>query len=155
MPARCATASASAIWIAMGRNSSGRHRALLEARRQRVALEQFHYKVVRCILLADVVEDADVRMIESRHGARFALEALADLGLLREVRRDYLDRDQAVEDAYRARGRLRPFHRRRARPGFRTDRDGFRSTGAWCGFCNIGFASHKLNRKANCCHAEH
>ena len=37
------------------------------------------------VLLADVVERADVRMVELGDGARFALEALAELRIGREA----------------------------------------------------------------------
>ena len=47
--------------------------------------------------MADVVERADVRMIERRDRARLALEALAQLRVGRERRRQDLDRDRAVE----------------------------------------------------------
>ena len=45
-------------------------------RRQRAAVEELHDQVVR----PDVVELADVRVIERRNGARFALEAVAEFG---------------------------------------------------------------------------
>ena len=47
--------------------------------------------------LADVVERADVRMIERRDRARFALEAVAELRIGRELRRQNFDRDRAIE----------------------------------------------------------
>ena len=46
---------------------------------------------------ADVVERADVRMVERRDRPRLALEALADCGFGGELRRQHLDRDVAIE----------------------------------------------------------
>ena len=48
-------------------------------------------------MFADVVERADVRMIELRDGAGFAIEALAELRVGREQRRENLDRDRTIE----------------------------------------------------------
>ena len=45
----------------------------------------------------DVVQRADVRMVERRDGARFALEALAELGIGGECVGQDLDRDDAIE----------------------------------------------------------
>ena len=82
MPLRCAASSASRICPAYST-------ALLERQRplQRRALDELHHQVIR----PDVVELADVRMIQRRHGARFALEAFGEL-LLGD-----LDGDDAVE----------------------------------------------------------
>ena len=47
---------------------------------QRLALQVLHDQVGGRVLVADVVERADVGMRELRDGARLALEALADSG---------------------------------------------------------------------------
>ena len=49
------------------------------------------------MVLADVVERADVGMIELRNHARLAVEALAKLSICGELGRERLDRDDAVE----------------------------------------------------------
>ena len=54
-----------------------RQRALLQPVRQRFAFQVLHHQVVDSVLLADVVQRADVGMIQAGDGARFALEALA------------------------------------------------------------------------------
>jgi hypothetical protein len=64
-----------------------RERAALEPGRQRVALHQFHDQVVG----PDVVEGADVRMVQGGYRARLALEPLAELLLCG------LDRDGAAQ----------------------------------------------------------
>jgi len=38
-----------------------------------------HHHVVDAILFADVVEDADMRMVKARDGPGFGLEALAEV----------------------------------------------------------------------------
>ena len=51
----------------------------------------------RAVLTADVVERADVRVVERGDRAGFALEPLAELRVAGEVRRQDLDRDGAIE----------------------------------------------------------
>jgi hypothetical protein len=68
-----------------------------ELLRERLALDQLHHQIVGLTLAADVVERADVRVVEARDRARLALEAGADLGVVDEVRRKHLDRDFAAE----------------------------------------------------------
>ena len=45
----------------------------------------------------DVVQRADVRMIQRRDGTRFTVEAVAQLRIGRELRRQNFDRDGAIE----------------------------------------------------------
>jgi hypothetical protein len=81
IPAACAAARPSAI-------CSARSSSLREVwRRQRRALREFHHQVIR----TNVIERADVGMIQHRHGVRLAFEPLAKL------LRGYLDGDLAVE----------------------------------------------------------
>ena len=68
-----------------------------EARGQRLAFEELEHEEVGAGLGSDVVERADVRMIERRHGVRLAVEAGAQLGVGGELRRQHLDRDRAIE----------------------------------------------------------
>lgn len=44
---------------------------------QRLALQVLHDEEVHALVLADVVESADMQMVQTRDGARLALEALA------------------------------------------------------------------------------
>ncbi len=53
-----------------------RERPFLEARSQRLALEMRHDEVVSALDAADVVDAADVGMVERSDGASLALEAL-------------------------------------------------------------------------------
>ena len=64
---------------------------------ERLAVEVLHDEELEAVLLPDVVERADVRMVEPRDGAGLALEALAPIGLRRRVRRQDLDRDRAAD----------------------------------------------------------
>ena len=75
----------------------GRKRALRQAVGQGLALEILHDEVVDTCFAPDVVERADVRMRELRDGARLAIEALPELGVLGELRRQHLDGDDAVQ----------------------------------------------------------
>ena len=74
-----------------------RERAACDARRQRLALQVLHHHVAGAILVADVVEHADVRVVQRSHGAGFALEALPEILALGDVFGQDLDGDGAVE----------------------------------------------------------
>ena len=58
-----------------------------QARRHRLALDLLEHQEVDAVLSPDVVQRADVRMIERGDGARFTLEACPRLGRAGEVRR--------------------------------------------------------------------
>ena len=47
--------------------------------------------------MADVMESADVRMIQAGNGASFALEPLSQFRTISKMRRQNLDGDNAVE----------------------------------------------------------
>ena len=72
------------------------HRALLQALRQRRALEQLHGDEQVALVFADFVDLADVRMVDAGRRARLAPEALARRLVLRQ-RRHRLQRDRAME----------------------------------------------------------
>ena len=56
-----------------------RQRPLGQAVGQRLAFQILHDQVVGAVLVSDVVERADVGMIQRRDGPRFAVEALLGL----------------------------------------------------------------------------
>ena len=56
-------------------------RALLQTISQRLALDVLQDQVVHAVLVADVVERADVRVVQVGNGAGFALEPLARVGV--------------------------------------------------------------------------
>jgi len=60
-----------------------RKASLGETGSQRLALQVFHNDVVDPVLLAEVIELADVGVAELRDGARLALETLTGLRLFR------------------------------------------------------------------------
>ena len=64
---------------------------------ERLAVEQLHHEERRAVVLADVVQRADVRMGQLRDRARFAIEALAELRIGGERGGQHLDGDRAVE----------------------------------------------------------
>jgi hypothetical protein len=66
-------------------------------RGQRFALHVLHHQEVGVAGAADVVQRADVRVIERGDRACLALEALAQLGRGREMGRKHLDRHVAPE----------------------------------------------------------
>ena len=91
MPSRCARASACARAVACfsaSSRGSGPHASL---RRERFSFEILHDEELEAVLLADVVERADVGMVQPRDGSGLALEALSSLGLFGGFRRQDLD----------------------------------------------------------------
>jgi len=113
MPRACAASSASAIWAARSRSVSIGS-ACPSMRCFRVwPFEQLHHDevlpvVIRC--LPDVVNGADMRMVERGCGSRFALKTLHRLRVGGEVRREELQGHlsseprvfRAVDDAHAA-----------------------------------------------------
>src|SRR5581483_4487530 len=74
-----------------------RQRALCETIGERLSLQQLHDEIADAVVVADVVQCADVGMRELRDRLRLALEADLQLGILREFVRKNLDRDRAIE----------------------------------------------------------
>jgi len=57
------------------------HRALLQSFGQRHALEVLRDQVIDALVLADVVQGADVRVVQTGDGLRFTLEPLLEVGV--------------------------------------------------------------------------
>ena len=74
-----------------------RHRPARDPRRQRLALDQLEHEVIGVVLATDVVQRADVRVVEARDRFRLALEAGAECGIGGEGLGQHLDRDLAAE----------------------------------------------------------
>ncbi len=64
---------------------------------QRATGQAFHDDERHAVVFADVVDRDDVGVVDSGRGARLALEALAQVGLLGEIGAQDLDRDLARE----------------------------------------------------------
>jgi len=74
-----------------------RQGATLDPAGQRLAIEVLHDEIRRAVLFADVVQRADVRVLELRDRARFAIEPFSELGISGERRWQDLDGDDAIE----------------------------------------------------------
>ena len=74
-----------------------RERPARQPRGQRFALEELHDQEGDAVLFAEVVQDADVRVVQRPDDAGFAIEALAQLRVGRELRGQDLDRDLTIE----------------------------------------------------------
>jgi hypothetical protein len=74
-----------------------RERSSRETNRQRLALDVLHHQEIDPLVMSDVVQRADVRVVQRRHGARLAFEALACVDIARDVGGQHLDRDGAIE----------------------------------------------------------
>ena len=83
--------------LAVAQHLVQRDRAARDPRLQRLALQQLHHHELLAGVLADVVQRADVRMIERRDGARLAEEALHRLRLATRFLGQELDRDLAAQ----------------------------------------------------------
>jgi len=74
-----------------------RQRPLLQTLGQRFALDAFHHQVVDSVLMTDVVQHADVRMIQIGDCLGFALEPLFAYGIGRKLRGQNLDSNRALQ----------------------------------------------------------
>ena len=74
-----------------------RQRSTFDTCGQRLTFEQFEHEVLGVVLSTDVVQAADVRVIERRDRLGLALEAGAELRVGRQLRREHLHRDLAVK----------------------------------------------------------
>src|SRR5579864_1099920 len=68
-----------------------------QARAQRFSLEKLHDDEVNAVLLAEIVELANVGMAQLGDGTSLAPEALQSVGTLGEMRGKNLDGDRAIE----------------------------------------------------------
>src|SRR6185436_914451 len=80
-----------------GQRLVDRQRAFLEPGLQRFALEQLHHEVGGTLVLADVVQRADVLVGELGDRARLPIEALAELRVDRQRGGEDLDGDGTIE----------------------------------------------------------
>ena len=74
-----------------------RQRTFGQAVSQSLAVQELHDQVIGAVLMPDVVQGADVGVIQRGDGSRFTVEALLGLSVVRQVRRQDLDRDGAVQ----------------------------------------------------------
>ena len=74
-----------------------RQTALFDAGCERLPIEQRHHEVVDTVGVADVVEAADVRMLQCGHDAGLALEAAAQLRVASGLGGEHLECDAAIE----------------------------------------------------------
>jgi hypothetical protein len=74
-----------------------RQRAFREPISEGFAFQVLHYQIFSSILAADVVKNADIRVIQRRDGASFAIEALFRFRILRKMVRQDLDGNGAIE----------------------------------------------------------
>ena len=73
------------------------HGTLLDALGKGLALQVLHDEIIRAVLPSDIVERADIRMVEAGNCAGFALEALTNFGRISQMKRQYFQRNSAVE----------------------------------------------------------
>src|ERR1700735_1090905 len=74
-----------------------RHRTLLDAFRERLALQIFHDEIIGAVLPSDIVERADIGMVEARDCAGFTFEPLSNLRSVGQMQRQNLEGDSAIK----------------------------------------------------------
>jgi hypothetical protein len=74
-----------------------RKEASFESSRERLSVEMRHDQEVGTVDRADVVDGANVRMLERGHGTRFPLETCAQIGIVGDCFGKDFDRDRSVE----------------------------------------------------------
>src|ERR1035441_6015889 len=72
-------------------------RTFFQTGRESRTLHEFHNDKVRTVLPANIVERADVRMIQVRDDFRFAFKTLASRRIIRKMRWKDFDGDSSVE----------------------------------------------------------
>ena len=120
---RCTTPHASAAASARAAcsiTSSARASGIGPSRRtsrfERLAFDQFHDVETLTVLFTVLSDARDIRMMNLRGRARFAQETRSDSGIFRDFSVDDFKRDRRNSIPYRARDKLSPSLRRRARP---------------------------------------
>src|SRR3982750_452924 len=63
----------------------------------RLAVDVFHHEEIDAAVVPKVVQRADVWVIELGDGSRLTLEALTELRIGGQGRREHLDRDQPIQ----------------------------------------------------------
>jgi len=74
-----------------------RRRALRQAIRQRLPVEVLQDEVVRALVATDIMQRADMRMVQCGNGARLTFEAFAQRRIITDMGGQYLDRHGAIE----------------------------------------------------------
>src|SRR5450432_3869915 len=70
---------------------------LVQSAGKSLSFQVFHHQIVDSIVVTHIVESTDVRMIQGRDRACFAVESLLGLRVFRKMRRKNLDGDDALE----------------------------------------------------------
>ena len=97
IPWRWALSSASAIWIVVLERPVERQRPLRQPLGQRLALQVLHHQEVDPVLVAHVVDRADMRVAQAGKGPGLALESLLQVGIVRDERGEDFEGDDAIE----------------------------------------------------------
>src|SRR5690348_7803039 len=74
-----------------------RQRTAANAVAQRLTFEQFHYEKALPVLFADIVQDADSRMVQSRNRTCLAMETTERQRILSQILRKEFQRNHAAK----------------------------------------------------------
>ncbi len=74
-----------------------RQKAFLQAGGQGFPFQVLHHQEIDAVLLADIVQGANMRIVQAGDGACLALETLAGFSVRRQVGRQDLDGNSAIK----------------------------------------------------------
>src|SRR5437879_6342098 len=97
VPFVCAASSASAICVPISSNESDGEQLCRDAMLQGSAFQKFHREKRMAAGFVNLVNGADVGMVERRSGARFSLEPFQRLAIAREIVGQKLQRDEPAK----------------------------------------------------------
>ena len=95
--AACAAENADAAWIVMSRISRSVSGAAGDALAQRLAVDEFRDQESRAVVIADLVNREDVRVVERRRRPRLVQKTAQSLRIAAQLRPQYLERDRSPE----------------------------------------------------------
>ena len=72
-------------------------RTFTDAGGQRFAFQEFHHEKIHAVLMTEIMQSADVGVIQGRCGARLSFEALAQFRPVSNITSSNLDRYRPIE----------------------------------------------------------
>src|ERR1700736_3436994 len=82
---------------AVFQNLLGRQRTFTQAVGESLAFQKLHDQEIDTILMTDIMQSADVGMVQRRDGPGFAVETLFGFDIVGKMAGEDFDRDRAVE----------------------------------------------------------
>jgi hypothetical protein len=96
-PAAMGTLEAVADFDSIAKDLVDWQRPIAETIGESLAFQILHHEVADAVLLSDIMEGADVGMVQRRDGSGFAVETLPGVGILGKLRRKNFDGNSAIQ----------------------------------------------------------